>query len=420
MFAFKHRSYRSAAWLTAGFAVLLIATSSPEIFADGKVVKPRDYDGSLEEQAQEAIIIFEGSETKGEASEDLILKIRVEGKTDEFAWVVPFPNVPKVKEEDDALFKELFDYVESRRRRSRSKGEGAADGAAAPKTTGEKDVEVISREVVGSYDVAVVKENTAGKLNEWLDENGYQPLEDAGDVLAFYREKGYVYACIRVSDTALGQSAGEPVDLHPLRFTFRTGGRDGIYFPMKLTGLQSKPFDVNLYVFYGAWLNDRLNQFGYTHQGFDLHFRDWDSKACTPNAGKLYSHPEKDPYLKPYASRLKHTQELMQKLHPGQRYYLTNIQAYHLKPAEVRDWRDDLWLFPYYTNRKFVPLDARPGGAASAGWPDLKVSDSGEDAAETLAVPQSVWWGIGGMAGGVTIGFFAAWLLFRRREGASI
>jgi hypothetical protein len=35
----------------------------------------------------------------------------------------------------------------------------------------------------------------------------------------------------------------------------------------------------------------------------------------------------------------------------------------------VRKWRDDLWLFPYYTNREMIPHDARPGGPAVDGYP---------------------------------------------------
>jgi hypothetical protein len=57
------------------------------------------------------------------------------------------------------------------------------------------------------------------------------------------------------------------------------------------------------------------------------------------------------------------------KRYPDNRFYLTNIQARKLMPAEVRQWRDDLWLFPYYTNKDYVPLDARPGGPAAAGYP---------------------------------------------------
>jgi hypothetical protein len=123
-----------------------------------------------------------------------------------------------------------------------------------------------------------------------------------------------------VSDAELDKD--RPVDLHPVRFTFKTGGRDGIYFPMKLTGLQTSAFDVNLSI----------------------------------------------PFLKDQAPRLPTLSKLFQKLHPGETYYLTNIQARGLKPADVRDWSDDLWLFPYYVDTAFVPFDARPGGPAAAAW----------------------------------------------------
>jgi len=43
----------------------------------------------------------------------------------------------------------------------------------------------------------------------------------------------------------------------------------------------------------------------------------------------------------------------------GARFYLTNIMARGLRPEEVCDWTDDLWLYPYYTDPKFTPYDAR-------------------------------------------------------------
>ena len=74
--------------------------------------------------------------------------------------------------------------------------------------------------------MAVVRENTAGALNNWLEEEGYQRIEDGEDITDFYREKGYVFACIKVDNAQLQSDA--PADLHPLRFSFLTGGRDGI------------------------------------------------------------------------------------------------------------------------------------------------------------------------------------------------
>ncbi|MBN2492655.1 MAG: DUF2330 domain-containing protein [Planctomycetes bacterium] len=336
--------------------------------ADGKLVAPREYPGSLEEKAQEAILVFHGSGEPGGAVEDLILKITVAGPDRDtaartFGWVVPFPNPPTAAKEDPRLFRECFDYVQARSAGLATKGPRKA-------LEGKEDqgVEVLSRKVVGTYDVAVVRERAAGALNEWLEREGFQTLDDGEDVIAFYRRKGYVFACIKVSGAALAQ--GSPVDLHPLRFTFETGGRDGIYFPLKMTGLQSTPFDVNLHVFYRAWLNDKLNRYGYVHRGFALEFRDWDSPSCKPNAGKSWSAPEEDPYLAPLAARIPTLKALFQKLHPGARYYLTNIQARQLKPADVRHWADDLWLFPYYTDPDFVPYDARPGGPAADAWRD--------------------------------------------------
>lgn len=353
---------------------MFLLAAATVTLADGKVVPPRDYTGSLEERAQEALIVFHSSETPGQAKEDLILKIQVSGQADRFAWVVPLPSEPDIGKEDPKLFSELFAYVENRRRLER-KSEGAHGGKSAPAAEEARPVEVLSRQTVGEFDVAVVRENESGGLNPWLEREGYQPLAGAEDVLDFYRQKGYVYACMKVSAEALAK--GGQIESHPLRFTFSTGGRDGIFFPMKLTGLQSEPFDVNLYVLYGAWLNDKLSKFGYQHRGFSLRYRDWDSPQCVANAGKSYSLPAEDPFLKGFAGQIPTVTALCQKLHPGEKYYLTNIQASGLKPSDVRAWSDDLWLFPYYTKRGMVPYDARAGGVATAAWPGE--SDEGAD-----------------------------------------
>jgi hypothetical protein len=330
------------------------------------VVARREYKGSLEERAQEALILFHAGDGTRPATEDLILKIRVEGDASSFAWVVALPDEPTVAPEDGKLFEELHRYVqlqESRAKSARSKS--AAPAAAAPTTT---DVEVISRKDVGSFDVAIVREKEAGTLNTWLDDNGYRRVEGGDDLFEWYRKKTYVFACVRVNDAA--QAKGVAADLHPLRFSFATGGRDGVYFPMRLTGLQSAKFDVNLYVLYGKWLNDHTNGFGYIHRGFLMNWRDYDSPQCEPNAGKRWSDPASDPYLQPFAFAIPTVTKLCQKLHPGERYYLTNLQARDLDPRSVRAWVDDLWLFPYYTDPKTIPHDARPDGPASAAYPN--------------------------------------------------
>ena len=66
-------------------SLLICLTISTTALADGKIVPPRNYKGSLEEKAQEAIIIYNQGSGTTESTQDLILKIRVAGSADQFA-----------------------------------------------------------------------------------------------------------------------------------------------------------------------------------------------------------------------------------------------------------------------------------------------------------------------------------------------
>ncbi|MGD0092948.1 MAG: DUF2330 domain-containing protein, partial [Planctomycetota bacterium] len=183
--------------LAVGALALLLGPVRP-VSADGVMRAPRNYEGSLEELSQEALIIFHDSDLPGGATEDLILKISVQssGEVRHCGWVVPFPQEPAVAKEDAQLFKELWDYVEARTQRV-GKNAGRPAEAKSADASLAAGVDVLSRKIVGSYDVAVVRENVAGALDQWLEKEGFQTLgRDAEDVIAFYRKKGYVFACL--------------------------------------------------------------------------------------------------------------------------------------------------------------------------------------------------------------------------------
>jgi len=234
------------------------------IFADGMVVPPQKYEGSLNETAQEAILIFHKGTEQQPSSQDMILKISVQGETKDFGWVVPLPSVPETGKADAAMFRELHDYVQARQPR-RPKATPGGFNRIDSKAESAPAAQVIKREIVGSYDVAIVREKKDGGLKDWLEENQFKTPENVGDLIAFYRKKGYVFACMKVSDAEMKK--GSSADLHPIRFRFTTGGRDGIFFPMRMTGLQKERFNLNLYVFYDKWVNDRLSRFGYMQKG---------------------------------------------------------------------------------------------------------------------------------------------------------
>ncbi len=80
----------------------------------------------------------------------------------------------------------------------------------------------------------------------------------------------------------------------------------------------------------------------------------------------------KDPYLGNLSHKILTVTKLFQKLHPGAKYYLTNIQANDIEPEDIRQWSSDLWLFPYCTNCNMVPYDARSDGPAAVAYPNAE------------------------------------------------
>ena len=215
------------------------------------------------------------------------------------------------------------------------------------------------------------------------------------------------------------------MDLHPLRFKFETGGRGGIYFPMKMTGLQSTSFDANLYVFYKSWLNANLNRFGFEERGFHLDYRDWDTEDCKANAGKAWDEPEEDPLLAGAASIIPHVRGLFKTSYPGQRFYLTRLHAYGLEPATVRHWPDDLWLFPHYAELDRVPFDAQKFGPVEGLYhcpcPPARYVENRTGFLQELLSKQPGFWSFVAAVAllGALVGALLAWAVQKRRRKAS-
>ena len=198
----------------------------------------------------------------GEATQDLILKISVQGDVDQFAWVVPLPSAPQTGEEDAKLFEELHKYVQARLvagggRPKKEDGLNSA-GEAAPATA--RDVEVISRETVGSFDVSIVKENRAGSLNQWLTNNKYQPVPGGDEVIEWYREKGMhdlPYPPIRPGENA-AYAIDESLDLSAVVPMIAKPFSPGNAFPAEEVAREKIGFDK---AYIGSCTNGRYEDF---------------------------------------------------------------------------------------------------------------------------------------------------------------
>jgi len=362
----EHLPFRSH--LVPSLLVLLGLAAPGSTRGDGILVPPIPPEAgrpppTLWESRQEAIIIAGLDAARGKAVEDLVLKISVRSLEEvrTFTWVIPFPNPPEASIEDPEVFEEVHRYlrehgmeddggetpgtVEEKSRRGAPRGGARGAPAEQPAGPGDPKLRVISRKAAGGYDVSIVQALEKGALEVWLEREGYRPA-GGGDVFEFYREKGYVFACLKVTGVELAQ--GKTVELQPIRFRFETGGRDGVYFPMKMTGIQAEPFDLELHLFTPKPVDEDASRYGYAHRGLRRLAREGNADAAPLPllAGLLRRAP-----------------------HDG-RHHLTTIGIRGMQPGALDAWPDDLWVFPRYADPDFVPLDARPGGPAAGGWPE--------------------------------------------------
>ncbi len=206
------------------------------------------------EQSAERIV-FAIDDDKGTI--DTHVQIFYTGTAEEFAWIVPTPNIPELFVSTDTLFNELswrlaptfemywheegrctydysgYGYPES--------GGYYSDVAASASSSSDGGIRVIEEKRVGPYDTVVLQARSEEALLEWLQDNGYQIPDEVGDVLAPYvSNESYFVALKLLSDRDVG-------DIAPIGLTY-TGTRPMI--PIELTSIAASP-DMRLetYVF---------------------------------------------------------------------------------------------------------------------------------------------------------------------------
>lgn len=199
---------------------------------------PKEYAGSAQQGAQEAIVFWH------QGREELVIKNDfriVPGPGGELpthlAWVVPVPSAPDhYSVEDVEIFRVLFQAFEERiARDTRGGSKGLPNG-------GIERLEAVS---VGEYDVQPIRatgEEGARALSEWLAANGFGEIPEA--LSAWYVERGWVWLAIKVSAARGQESITRNGSLRPLRVSFAT---PDIVYPVLFSGA-SGAFDVSLYL----------------------------------------------------------------------------------------------------------------------------------------------------------------------------
>lgn len=186
----------------------------------------------INEPEQKAVVYFENGQ------EQLIISPSYQGRSENFAWVVPVPNRPQVKIIHGELFHELARIVQPKPPLTGGLSGATGGGiAAAP-------VELLERKTVGAYDVSVLAASDSNALKRWLDQNGYVLPEAAQQAMTGYVEEKWTFVACRIKLPQRTSGLQKGV-LAPLCLTFAT--QQPVY-PMRLSTINPAPFDLLLYL----------------------------------------------------------------------------------------------------------------------------------------------------------------------------
>jgi len=267
------------------FSLVILAFSASS-FADGCFFGYKD----LEEPSQVGVIVT------GRGEEDLILFVNAQTDAEDFAWVVPVPSYPTVKEAKSSLFYDLS-YITTYHPHPSPFTCGTGNIVFAP---GGEDVHVWETIDVGIYETTILSSENSRALINWLNQNGYTFPKDAQDVIDYYIQKKYFFIAMKVKKNE-NETFGYYMGINPIHIHFAT---DKTIYPLKISSISAAPVvEVLLYIF------DKKPR---TYPGFDIEY----SEYLKPNEYEDY--PTLNELLK------------------GESFYLTKLRA-HLTPEEMTE-----------------------------------------------------------------------------------
>jgi hypothetical protein len=110
-------------------------------------------------------------------------------------------------------------------------------------TVSAESISILDRKLVGIFETTTISSHDPKALENWLRANGFSLSTNAGPVIASYVKDGWVFVAAKIRRDQPDNETSTP---HPLSFTFKT---DKPVYPMRLTGLNSPPLTIALYVF---------------------------------------------------------------------------------------------------------------------------------------------------------------------------
>jgi len=147
------------------------------------------------------------------------------GDAQQFAWLVPVPEVPEIEIGSFRLVQAVLDatvpvygFEDQLMCDGPLPPPGGVGFLAEPDgggvNGGGDDPDVIAQDVVGAFEYAILQGGTSATITEWLQDNGYSTDDEAPAILDDYIDEGHVFVALRLRHNQ-GVS-----DIHPVVIRF--------------------------------------------------------------------------------------------------------------------------------------------------------------------------------------------------------
>lgn len=166
------------------------------------------------------------------------VEIMYQGEAEDFAWLLPVPEVPTL----DTWYGQAFNALDQITQPvfqpenwgcfaapEAAGGEADADGLADDANRGP---DILAREQVGPFDTVTLASNDPRETVEWLRENGFRIVPAMEPFIAMYSEEGMKF-------TAMKLQPGEEVEsIRPIKMTYTS---QNPMIPLRLTSVAAMP-----------------------------------------------------------------------------------------------------------------------------------------------------------------------------------
>ncbi|MEA2088595.1 MAG: DUF2330 domain-containing protein [Patescibacteria group bacterium] len=196
------------------------------VLGDGMIMPPpHKY---MYETGQKAIVWYENG------IEKLILSTSFQGDADDFSWIIPTPNRPKVTKSSDELFTSLdeltrveLDYDNIR----------PMSGSFGMEKVLRNQVRIIETKKIEYYDVTVLTSEDKDALARWLNKNGYQFPSKQSYILDSYIKNRWYFTAVKIDASKIYPGIKNQLkDGHiiPLQLSFKT---NKAVYPLKISSI---------------------------------------------------------------------------------------------------------------------------------------------------------------------------------------